>query len=80
MTSSAAPRAARSHSPTRARSIGFPALATGVGGFPIEACADVMISAAREYAQAHPDTKVELVVFVLRGGEDRDVFSQALAR
>ena len=63
-----------------ARSIGFPALATGVGGFAIEACAEVMISAAREYAQAHRDTKVELVVFVLRTGEDRDVFSRAIVR
>ncbi|HEV8536226.1 MAG TPA: macro domain-containing protein [Candidatus Limnocylindria bacterium] len=60
------------------QSIGFPALATGVGGFPIDECARVMIAAAREYAGTHPLTKVELVRFVVRSDEDRSVFDQAL--
>lgn len=60
------------------RSLGFPALATGVGAFPIGESAAVMIGAAREYARAHPGTKIELVRFVLRSAEDRGVFDQAL--
>ena len=60
------------------RSIGFPALATGVGGFPIDECAEVMIASARDYARDHPNTTLELVAFVLRSEENRRVFERAL--
>ena len=60
------------------RSIGFPALATGVGGFPIDECADVMMASAQDYARDHPSTTIELVAFVVRSEEDRRVFEQAL--
>lgn len=46
-------------------SIAFPALATGVAGFPVEECAEVMITAARDYAAAIPESSIELVAFVL---------------
>ena len=49
------------------RSIGFPALATGIGGFPVRECAEVMVGAVREYAQRVPETRVERVAFVLLG-------------
>ena len=61
------------------RSIAFPALAAGIGGFPIEECARVMIAAAREYERGDPDTKIDLVRFVLRGDDDRRVFAGILA-
>jgi O-acetyl-ADP-ribose deacetylase len=60
------------------RSIGFPALATGVGGFPIDECAKVMIASAQRYASDHPSTTIDLVAFVVRSEEDRRVFEQAL--
>jgi O-acetyl-ADP-ribose deacetylase len=60
------------------RSIGIPALGTGVGGFPIAECAAVMIGAAREYERANPATKIELVRFVLRDKDARTVFETAL--
>jgi O-acetyl-ADP-ribose deacetylase (regulator of RNase III) len=60
------------------RSVGIPALGTGVGGFPIAEGAAVMIGAAREYEQAHPTTKIELVRFVLRDKDARAVFERAL--
>ena len=60
------------------RSIGFPALATGVAGFPIDECAEVMIAAAREHARANPNTTLELVVFVVRSADDRTVFERAV--
>ena len=47
------------------KSIAFPALATGVAGFPVDECAEVMITAARDYAAANPESSIELVVFVL---------------
>jgi O-acetyl-ADP-ribose deacetylase (regulator of RNase III) len=60
------------------RSIAFPALATGVGGFPLDECAAVMIGAVRAYARDHPKTGIELVRFVVRGEGDREVFARAL--
>ncbi|MEK7831045.1 MAG: macro domain-containing protein [Acidobacteriota bacterium] len=47
------------------KSIAFPALATGVAGFPVDECAEVMIGAARDYAAANSESSIELVVFVL---------------
>lgn len=58
--------------------IGFPALATGVGGFPVDECARVMMTAANEYARGHSETIIEQVVFVLFSGADLEIFQQAL--
>jgi O-acetyl-ADP-ribose deacetylase (regulator of RNase III) len=60
------------------RSIGFPALATGVGGFPVQECAVVMISAAREFVDSNPRSRISKIVFVLFSQLDYDVFSRAL--
>ncbi len=58
------------------KSIAFPALATGVAGFPVDECAEVMITAARDYASQHPDSSIDLVVFVLFTPADHAVFKQ----
>lgn len=58
------------------RSIAFPALATGVAGFPVDECAEVMIGAAREYAAANPRSSIELVVFVLFTQGDYRIFER----
>lgn len=59
-------------------SIAFPALATGVGGFPVDECARVMIKAARDYAVEHPQSKVERVIFVLFNAGDFQAFEREL--
>jgi len=46
-------------------SIAFPALGTGVGGFPLRECARIMLAAVREHAQT--PTSIRLVEFVLFG-------------
>ncbi len=56
-------------------SVAFPALATGVAAFPVDECADTMISAALDYARDHPETKIDRVVFVLFSRADYDVFT-----
>ncbi|HXZ79365.1 MAG TPA: macro domain-containing protein [Terriglobales bacterium] len=61
-------------------SIGFPALATGVAGFPVDECAEVMLGAVREYAIEHPASGVKLVAFVLFGKSDYDTFRQVFNR
>jgi O-acetyl-ADP-ribose deacetylase len=60
------------------RSIAFPALATGVGGFPVDECARAMIGAAREYDAAHPQSDIERVIFVLFTTNDFQVFEREL--
>lgn len=59
-----------------ARSIVFPALGTGVGGFPIDDCARVIVDAVR----AHLDSgsRLERVTFVLRGDDAFRAFEHRL--
>ncbi|MFN0087316.1 MAG: macro domain-containing protein [Blastocatellia bacterium] len=61
-------------------SIAFPALATGVAAFPVEECAEVMISAAREYAASRPACGIALVAFVLFSEDDYRIFQSVAGR
>ena len=54
------------------RSVAFPAFGTGVGGFPPEACARLMIGAVQRYAAA--ENSLRIVRFVLFGQPAYDVF------
>ena len=58
------------------KSIGFPAISTGIYGFPIERCAEIMLSSTTGYLQK--ETGLEKVVFCLYGQEAFDVFSKVL--
>jgi O-acetyl-ADP-ribose deacetylase (regulator of RNase III) len=55
-------------------SIAFPAFGTGVGGFPIEDCARIMIETVRTFAPAA--RSVRLIRFVLFGRAAYDVFER----
>jgi O-acetyl-ADP-ribose deacetylase (regulator of RNase III) len=55
-------------------SIAFPALGTGVGGFAIDRCAQVMAAEVRAFEGVH----LERVVFVLFGKTAFEVFAEAL--
>jgi len=57
-----------------AHTVAFPAISTGVYGYPLEEAAPVAIRAVRE-----ADTGVELVRFVLFGGDALRAFERALA-
>jgi len=61
-------------------SIAFPALATGVGGFPVDECAQAMMVAALDYAGDHAETNIEKVVFVLFGESDYATFNRELRK
>lgn len=62
----------------RLRSIAFPALATGVAAFPVNECAETMLSAVLDYACAHPETTIRRVRFVLFAAEDKEIFQDML--
>jgi O-acetyl-ADP-ribose deacetylase (regulator of RNase III) len=57
-----------------ARSLALPAFGTGVGGFPLEECARIMVGAVRAYEPK----QLEHVVFAVFGEEARRAFEQAL--
>jgi O-acetyl-ADP-ribose deacetylase (regulator of RNase III) len=57
-----------------ARSLAMPAFGTGVGGFPLDECARIMVSVAR----ACEPSGLERVVFAVFGEEARRAFEQAL--
>jgi O-acetyl-ADP-ribose deacetylase len=58
-----------------ARSLALPAFGTGVGGFPLDECAALMVGAVR----AHEPRTLELVIFAVFGDEARRAFEDALA-
>jgi len=56
-----------------ARTVAFPAISTGVYGYPLEEAAQVAVAAIRD-----ADTEVEEVRFVLFGSEAYEAFERAL--
>lgn len=60
-----------------ARSVAFPALGTGVGGFPLEESARITVETVREELQHSPD--IEHVTFALRGAAAYEAFQAAIA-
>jgi O-acetyl-ADP-ribose deacetylase (regulator of RNase III) len=58
----------------RLTSIAFPALGTGVGGFPVDECARVMLGALKEYVAQDAATSLRLVEFVLFGTQAYEGF------
>jgi O-acetyl-ADP-ribose deacetylase (regulator of RNase III) len=63
----------------RITSIAFPALGTGVGGFPPGPAAEAMVSAVAEHLRAGPSS-LQRIVFVLYQDETLKAFSDALKR
>ena len=60
-----------------ARSVAFPALGTGVGGFPLEEGARVTVETVRSELERSPT--IEHVIFALRGAAAYEAFRAALA-
>ena len=56
-------------------SLALPAFGTGVGGFALDECARIMVAEAR----AHAPTRLERLVFAVRGDEAREAFERALS-
>jgi len=60
------------------KSITFPAISTGIFGFPLDACARIMLTTAKEYLFG--TTKIESVVFVLFDDESLKAFEDRLKK
>jgi O-acetyl-ADP-ribose deacetylase (regulator of RNase III) len=61
-----------------ATSVAFPALGTGVGGFPLEESARITVEAVRDELTRSPG--IEHVIFALRGAAPYEAFGAALGR
>lgn len=61
-------------------SVAFPALGTGVGRFPADACAKAMLDEVVLYLQEETDTSLREIVFYLFGDEAFQSFSRALEK
>jgi O-acetyl-ADP-ribose deacetylase (regulator of RNase III) len=61
----------------RLRSVAFPAIGTGVAGFPLDECARRMITTVREHLDT-VDSSLERVLFVLYDQAAYDAFKRAL--
>lgn len=59
-----------------AESLALPAFGTGVGGFPLDECARLMVAAVR----AHQPRTLQRVVFAVYGNDARRAFEGALAK
>lgn len=57
------------------KSIAFPAVGTGVSGFPVEECAQIMLREAAEHLKGK--TPLETIYFVLFDERTRDIFQRA---
>jgi O-acetyl-ADP-ribose deacetylase (regulator of RNase III) len=62
-----------------ARSVALPAFGTGVGGFPLYACADIMVAKAREHLVEHPRSGLRRVAFSAFDEVAKAAFTNALA-
>ncbi|HUO05466.1 MAG TPA: macro domain-containing protein, partial [Candidatus Binataceae bacterium] len=60
------------------RSIAFPAIGTGIAGFPIERCAQVMLEELRDHLRAA--SPLERIEFVLYDSAALAAFERALAK
>jgi O-acetyl-ADP-ribose deacetylase len=58
-------------------SIAFPAISTGIFGFPKDRCAEIMLETTRSFLET-TETSPEEVVFCLWSKEDLSIFEKAL--
>ena len=59
------------------KTISFPAISTGIFGYPIERCAKIMISTTRDYLSK--STQIDEVIFCLYSTADYQVFENELS-
>jgi O-acetyl-ADP-ribose deacetylase len=62
-----------------ARSLAIPAFGTGVGGFPLYRCANIMVAETLAYLKAKPHTGLRHIMFSVYSDAARAAFKHALA-
>jgi O-acetyl-ADP-ribose deacetylase len=62
----------------RLRSIALPAISTGIFGFPIHRCAEIMLDVSIRHLKGR--TSIDHIVFCLYGSDNYSVFARQLAK
>ena len=62
------------------RTVAFAAIGCGIYGYPLDQAAHGSVTAVREWLDAHPDSGIEDIVWVLRGPDVLAAFGGALAQ
>jgi len=60
------------------RSIAFPAISTGVYGYPIEAASRVAVTTGREWMAQHPESALQTITLVAFSRRDLEVLRKAI--
>ena len=60
------------------RSIAFPAISSGIYGFPLDQCAETLVKAAVEFSEKYPVAELQEMYFVLFKQNDAQAFIKAL--
>jgi O-acetyl-ADP-ribose deacetylase (regulator of RNase III) len=61
-------------------SLAFPALGTGVGRFPLEECAKIMLGKAVDFLRKGEDIKLRLIIFALYDKEAFQAFEKEIGK
>ena len=61
------------------RSIAFPAISTGIYGYPKRQAAEIAVETAREFLQKNPE-KLDKIVFVLFDDESLEIYRGLLGK
>ncbi len=59
-------------------SISFPAISSGIFGFPVDRCAQILLSTAHKYLQDNPDGTIRHIDFVLFDEPTAQLFADTL--
>lgn len=60
------------------RSVAFPAISTGVYGYPKDKAASVAVNAIRSYFDGRPDSCIEEVILVCFDGRTRELYEERI--
>jgi O-acetyl-ADP-ribose deacetylase (regulator of RNase III) len=60
------------------RSIAFPAISTGIYGYPIEAATKIAVETARGHAEAHSQSSLTDIVFCCFSERDLEIYQRKL--
>lgn len=75
---SAADKALQAAQRLSLRSLAFPAISTGIFGFPLERAADILTACARQFLEQHPGGQLQRIDFILIDEPTALVFARAV--
>ncbi len=61
-------------------SISFPAVSSGIFGFPKDKCAEVMLGSIKNYLHRNPDTKLKKIFFCIIDSNTLNIFKEVFGR